>query len=110
MQNTGDDDALGLLDAKRLSQVCIQLNGLDPNPAARDLAIAHQAFEYLPRCVDGNGESNPHIAARARINRGVDAQQTAVHIDQCATRVSWVDSCVGLDKVLEGVDAKLVAP
>ena len=45
LQNTRDDHALGLLDTKRFCQIGVQLDGFDANPAARDLAIAHQAFE-----------------------------------------------------------------
>jgi hypothetical protein len=57
----------------------------------------------------GNGEADAHAAARARVDRGVDAHQVAVDVDQRAARVAGVDGGVGLDEVLEGVDAQLVA-
>ena len=37
------------------------------------------------------------------------AQQMAIDIDQCATRVARVDRRIGLDEVLEGVDAEVIA-
>ena len=58
----------------------------------------------------GNGEADAHAAARARVDRGVDAFEVAVDVDQRAARIAGVDGGVGLDEVLEGVDAQLVAP
>ena len=43
-------------------------------------------------------------------NRGVDADQVAVRIDQRAARVALVDRRVGLNEVLESVDAEIAAP
>ncbi len=49
----------------------------------------------------GNGEAKPDRAARRREDRGVDADDLAVHVEQRATGVAAVDRGVGLDVVVE---------
>ena len=113
MQYTSDDDATRFgrlrLELESFDQFGIELLRLDANPAARDLSIFHNTFQNLLGGRYGNGKSNAHGAARARVDRGVDAQQVAVHIDQRAAGIAGIDRCIGLDKILEGVDTQLVA-
>ena len=74
------------------------------------MAVFHDAFEHHLRRRDGDGKTDAHVAARAGVNGGVDAGQMPVHIHQRTARVAGVDRRIGLDEILEGVDAQLVAP
>jgi hypothetical protein len=57
------------------------------------------------RHVGRDREADALVAAGARQDRGVDADQVAVHVDQRAARVAGVDRRVGLDEVLVVLDA-----
>src|SRR5207244_11004309 len=48
----------------------------------------------------GNGEADPLIPAAFSEDGGVNSEQAAIDIDQRATGVAHVNSCVGLDKIL----------
>jgi len=109
LQHAGDDHARVGLHAEGLGQLGREVARLDADPAAAHLAFLHDALEHDLGHRHGDGEADAHAAARARIDRGVDAQQVAVDVDQRAARVAGVDGRVGLDEVLEVVDAELVA-
>ena len=47
------------------------------------------------------------VAAGPRVNCGIDAHQIAVNVDQRAAGVAGVDGRIGLDEILEGVDAQM---
>ena len=96
-------------DAKGLGDFGRQVVGLHADPAACDLPIAHNALEHLLGRGHRDSKANAQIAARARINRRVNAQQMPLAVHQRAARVAGVDGRVGLDEILKSVDA-LVAP
>ena len=110
LQHAGDDHARSGFHAKGFGQLGREFAGLHANPAARHLAVFHDTVEHQPGGGDRDGKANAHVAARARVDGCVDAQQVAMDIHQCASRVAGVDGCVGLDEILEGVDAQLAAP
>ena len=51
--------------------------------------------------VGGNGETDAQRSAVTRIDRGVDAQQLAVHRQQRAAGIAGIDGGVGLDEFVE---------
>ena len=57
----------------------------------------------------GNREANTLRAAALGKNRAVDADQIAAGVDQCAAGVAGIDRRIGLDEILEGVDAQMRA-
>jgi hypothetical protein len=84
LQHAGDDHALLGLDAKGLGQFSRQLVGLDANPATGDLAVLDNAVHHHAGGRHRNRKTDAHVAARARIDGGVDAQQIAVGVHQRA--------------------------
>src|SRR5580658_9702207 len=61
--------------------------------------LVHDAVRHVHR----DGEADADVAAAARQNRGVDADQLAAQIDQRAAGVARIDRGVGLDEVLVAV-------
>src|SRR5690606_9456716 len=63
--------------------------------------------------VDGNGEAETDVAARRGDDRGVDAEQPALRVDERTAGVALIDGGVGLDKVFVaarvGENAEIVA-
>ena len=72
----------------------------DAEEAAHDLAGGHQAVHDVAREVGGDGEADALEAAAAAEDRGVEADQAALHVDERAARVARVDGRIGLDEVL----------
>jgi hypothetical protein len=58
----------------------------------------------------GIAKTDAERAAGTRIDGGVDADQVAVAVDQSTTRIARVDRGIGLNEVLEGVDAEMRPP
>ena len=110
LQHAGDDHPGAVFDAKSFCQIGGQFIGLDANPAARYLPVFQNVLHHSFGGCHGNSKTDAHVATRARINRGVDAHQVAQGVNQGATRITWVDGGVCLNKVFKGVDAQLVAP
>ena len=93
---------LALLEREALGELGRQrLNG-DAEPAARHLALGRQLRVDPLGHVDGNGEADADIAARAREDGAVDPDHFARHIDEGSARVARVDGGVGLQEVVEG--------
>ena len=109
LQHAGDDDTPRGFDAKGLCQLGRQLIGLYTNPAACDLAVFDQPIHDDLGGGHRNGKPDAHAAARARVDGGVDAQQIAVHINQCPPGVAGVDGGIGLNEVFKRVDAQFAA-
>src|SRR5262249_52401031 len=75
---------------------------LDPaDPAEPDQVVGDP-----PRPARENGEADPLIAAAQRLDRGVDADDPALEVDERAAGVARVDGGVGLDQVLVGRQAE----
>ena len=109
LDHAGDQHPLRHREVERLGDLGREIARLDADPAARDLAVLDQAVHHLAGGGHRNGEADPEAAAAARVDRGVDAEQVAVDVDQRAARIAGVDRRVGLDEVLEDVDAERVA-
>src|SRR5258708_5385001 len=77
---------------------------------ARHAAALHDLVEHHLGGRYRNGEADAHRAARAREDRGIDADEIARGVDQRAAGIARVDGGIGLDEVLEGVDAQARAP
>ena len=109
-QHAGDDARRDFLPRpKRFGQLGRDVLRLDADPAAHDLAGADDRLHHRLRGRDRNRKADAERAAAARIDRGIDAEQVAVGVDQRAARIAGIDRGVGLDEVLEGVDAEVVA-
>jgi hypothetical protein len=66
-------------------------------------------LHHLPREARRNRETYALRAAGARVDRRVDADQIAVHVHQRAPRIAGIDRRIGLNKILECVDAQMAA-
>ena len=87
-------------DAEFLGDVRRDGIDIDAEDAALDLAVLDQLVHDALDHVDRNGEADADIAAAARQNRGVDADQFAAQIDQRAAGIARIDRGVGLDEIL----------
>src|SRR5206468_8110618 len=77
--------------------------------AARQHAILDDLFEHRSRERDGDRESDAERAARLRNDDAVDPDEVAGRIHERASGAARVDRGVGLDEILEAVDAEMVA-
>src|SRR6202012_2432995 len=71
------------------------------DPAAYHVAGLDDLVEHVARAGDGNGEADAFGADGLADQRGVDANQVAVGVDQRAAGVAEVDRGVRLDEVLQ---------
>ncbi|ABA51164.1 hypothetical protein BURPS1710b_3679 [Burkholderia pseudomallei 1710b] len=110
LQHARNDRARFLRKAERFGDLRRHVLRLDADPAARDGARRDDALEHVARGRHGDREADAERAARARVDRRIDAEQVAVYVDERAARIARVDRRVGLDEVLERVDAEVVAP
>ena len=108
--HAGDDGAFLLRrQLQRLGQLGGQVLWLHADVAPDHPSLADDLVHDLLHDGDGDGKADAQRATAARIDGRVDAQQLAACIHQRAARVARVDGRVGLDEVLEGVDAQLRA-
>ena len=106
----GDDGTFLLRrQLQRLGQFGRQVLRLHADVPSDHPSLADDLVHDFLHDGDGDGEADAQRATAARIDGGVDAQQLAACIHQRAARVARVDGRVGLDEVLEGVDAQLRA-
>ena len=82
--------------------------GAEPGPLDRLAAVLGGGHHHAHH-VGGNGKADALRTARTREDRSVDADQTAVEIDQCAAGIARIDGGVGLDEKLIVGDADLRA-
>src|SRR5690606_8345676 len=91
-------------DARQLVDLCvggIHLGDLDAEPRPVHHAVFDQVICDLTGQVDGDGEARAGKVARARLDRGVDADHAPEQVDHRAARVAAVDRGIGLDERLE---------
>ncbi len=69
------------------------------------MATLHQHVDYGLGFLGGDREADADIAARRRIDRGVDAHHIAGHVEHRATGVARIDRRVGLDVAVIGAAA-----
>src|SRR5712691_3820271 len=79
----------------------------DAEPPAHDTPLGDQLGHDFTGHVDGNREAD---ALPGRDDRGIDADDTPVEIEQRPARVARIDGRVGLDKGLVGRHADSRAP
>ena len=84
------------------------LNG-DTDAAALHVAVLEQLRNDLTDHVARNGEADADVAAGAGQDRGADAEQLAVDVDERAARVAGIDRRIRLNEVLVAFDVDAVA-
>ena len=77
-----------------------------PDPATNDAAILLDFFDDAAHQVHRDSESNPFCSGVLCQHGGVDADQFASAVDQCATRIAFIDRRIRLDEVFEGKKVK----
>ncbi len=82
--------------------------GAEPRPFDRGAAALGGGHHHAHH-IGGDGKADALRAAGARIDRGVDADQPAVEVDQRAAGIAGIDGGVGLDEELIIADADLGA-
>src|SRR5262249_33161056 len=109
--DAGDERAVRLLHAETLGDLIVDLLDAPPEPAAPGLAVFAQLLDHRQRRLGRHREADADRSARRRDDRGVDADDFAVEIEQRAARVAAVDGGVGLNVVVVGSRIELaVAP
>ena len=56
-----------------------------------------------------NGKADTQRSTRARIDRGVDPDEVPAGVDEGSPGIAGIDWRIGLDEILEGVDAQVRA-
>src|SRR5262249_41171138 len=77
----------------------LNVDDADTHVAAGDFAVLDQRMHDVLGVVGGNGESDPVVAAGARCDGRVDADDFALEIDQRSAGVAGIDGGIGLQKV-----------
>ncbi len=67
--------------------------------------LGHDIFGHVAR----NGKADSHIAATARIDRGIDTDQLTAGIHEGPAGIAGIDRGVGLDEILVIVDTDIFA-
>src|SRR5699024_9243789 len=80
IHDLGNNHALGNVEAKCLGQVVGQVLTDDTESTAFDLTILDDLMINLHHQVAGNGKADADVAARARQNGGVNADQLAIEV------------------------------
>ena len=57
-----------------------------------------------------NCESDPDVAAIRGEDRGIDTDNFAVHVEQRTARITLIDRCIDLNKVVIGPGVNIAAP
>jgi hypothetical protein len=81
-------------------------------PAAADPPLFLELLDHVHGDIDGDREGQPHEAAGAAVDLGIDADHLAVEVEQRPAGVAGIDGDVGLDEghiVLGGQVAALGA-
>jgi hypothetical protein len=107
--DAGDQRAFIVGQAEGFGQFRRDFLGFDADPAARHRAVLDDLLHDAAGARDRNGEADAERAAGARVDGGVDADQIACTSTSAPPELPGVDRGVGLDEVLEGVDAEVRA-
>src|ERR1700741_2641709 len=88
-------------NVESLSEVRCDFLNPYANVSAHHFPVLQNLIHHMLGHVDGNGEADTLITARASgKNRGVDSDQLATNIQQCASGVPGIDGGVGLNEIL----------
>ena len=108
-QHAGDDRPARVLELERIGEGGCYFLDFHADPPASHAAGLDYRIHHLFGGGYRNRETDAHRTARARINRGIDADQVPARVDQCAAGIARVDGGIRLDEILKRVDAKLIA-
>src|SRR5262249_40142435 len=108
-QHARDENAVGRGQPERVVDLGRDLLRLDADPAPGHAAGLDDLLHDLLGARRRYRETDPQRSARARIDRGVDADQIPGGVDERAARVAGIDRGVRLNEVLESVQADLAA-
>ena len=72
---------------------------------AGHLPVLDDAFHHRAGEIDGHGESDALVPARAAENRRIDSDQTPLRVDERPAGIPRIDGSVGLDEILVIDDA-----
>ena len=86
------------LDAEAVGDVVGDLLDAHAEPAAPGLAVLPQLIEHRHRGVGRHGKADADRAARRRDDRGIDADDFTVEIEQRAAGIAAIDGGVGLNR------------
>src|SRR6185437_9889804 len=92
--------AARLLHAEAVGDVGRHRLYLDAEPAARDIALVLELGNHEFRGAGRNVEAYSDRTARRRVDRGVDADDVAVHVESRTAGIALVDGCVDLDIIV----------
>src|SRR5215467_8986367 len=109
LQHAADEHAIDVLQREGSHELRRELLRLDAEPATRDLPVADDLLEHGPGDRNGDRETDALRTSARRKNHAVDADQIAARVDQCAAGIAEIDCGIGLNEILEGVDAEMIA-
>ena len=95
----GDEQAAGPIQTRKPGAVRRQGFTFDADPAADQLAGLRRGKEHLHH-FRRDGKADAVGAARLREDRGVDAHQPTLAIEQRTARIAGIDCGIGLDEEL----------
>src|SRR5258708_40121371 len=112
LRDAGYQCAGRLGQAEFLGDVRVDAVELNAEDAALHLPIFDELVHDAPDHVDRDRETYADVAAGARQNGGIDADQLAAQIHQGAAGVPGIDRGVGLDEILiaAGLRIDVAAP
>src|ERR1700753_3353563 len=98
-----------LLQAEAVGDVSRHRLYLDAEPAAGDIALVLELGDHELGGAGRNVEADADRTARRRVDRGVDADHVAVHVERRTTGITLVDRRVDLDVIVIGARANVTA-
>jgi len=101
--DVGDQRAHRLVEAEGFGQAAVDGLDGDTEIAALDFAARLELFNDVHGRIDGHGERQAHVAARAAEDLRIDADHFALAVEQRPARVARVDRDIGLDEGRVGV-------
>ena len=100
--DAGDQRAARRLDAEAVGDVVGDLLNAHAEPAAPRLAVLAQLIDHRHRGVGRHRKADADRAAGRRDDRGVDADDFAVEVEQRAAGIAAIDGGVGLNVIVVG--------
>src|SRR5205823_5288995 len=105
----GHEGAFRIFQPEAVGDIGRDLLDLHADPAARHLPALLELGDHGLDRVGGNREPDPDRAAGRREDRGVHADDVAVHVEARSTGIALVDRRVDLDEVVVGTGSDVAA-
>src|SRR5205814_9330657 len=107
-----DERALRLVEAEALRDLVGHRLDAHAEPAAVHgvIGLAHQFGGHLLGEVRRDREADADRAARGRIDRRVDADDLAIHVEHRPARIAAIDRRVGLQEIVIGAGLDVALP